>query len=630
MIPSFTTFIPVNAVVGGDSSPVTIAVTATLSVLVVLLIILAAVIIKEVNKTIIDWQMIEFVFYSKFASVRRREKKKPLTTDYEISGATNNSYIKDVNEPEGFSKNAEETEEEDEALYTNLEKPVSILIADLEKYMRDCESSNSRKLEQQFKLLNGDRQFASHVGDKEQNKTKNRFKNMIAYDHSRVVLDIIDGDPDSDYYNANYVKNIESEVAFIASQGPNKASVGDFWRMVWRENVCNIVMLTNLIEDGKDRCIQYWPPTVGATKRFGEIKLQLESDEQFGDYNIRELQVKLGENVRTVTNWHFKTWPDKDVPDQPSPLIEFARRIKTYQKTAPGHLLVHCSAGVGRTGTFIALYTLMDVIETDTKIDIYGYVERMRQDRIKMVQTEIQYKFLHECMLEIFLTGNTKIPVKNMESFDLQAEKENLKRQFKVLAKLDKRSTSPHAATPEESEKSRYPKIVPVDKRRPFLQTPGKTSNSNYINACFVTSYRKKDAFIATQSPLPNTVEDFWRLVYDWKCPLIVMLNQLDPRDKTCCKYWPENVSSRFGNMTVMLKEEKNVGIYVQRQFELIDAFNQEPRFVHHMQLNSWDERNQQDLTILIHDMEKIQQDYSMVAPAVIHCMMSTIFAINY
>ncbi|KAJ8040910.1 Receptor-type tyrosine-protein phosphatase T [Holothuria leucospilota] len=352
--------------VHGGSSPVTIAVSTTLSVLVILLLILATVMII----------------------VRRREKRKPLTTDYEISGATNNTYIKNINEPESFSKNVEQTKEQDEGLYTNLEKPESIVIADLDKYMRDCESSNSGKLEQQFKLLNGERQFASHTGNKEQNRTKNRFKNMIAYDHSRVILEMIDGDPHSDYYNANYIKNIESEVAFIASQGPNKASVGDFWRMLWKENVCNIVMLTNLIEDGKDRCIQYWPPTVGATKRFGEISLKWKSDEQFGDYNIRELQVKLGENIRSVTNWHFKTWPDKNVPDQPSPLIEFARRIKTYQKTAPGHLLVHCSAGVGRTGTFIALYTLMDVIDTNTKIDIYGYVEQMRQDRIKMVQTE--------------------------------------------------------------------------------------------------------------------------------------------------------------------------------------------------------------------------------------------------
>ncbi|KAJ8035152.1 Receptor-type tyrosine-protein phosphatase alpha [Holothuria leucospilota] len=449
-------------------------------------------------------------------------------------GATNNSYEENIHGPENVSKNDEQRNEDDYdgALYANLEKPVSIMIADFEKYMSEKD------------------------------------------DHSRVVLEMIDGDPHSDYYNANYITNVQSEVAFIASQGPNKASVDDFWRMVWKENVCNIVMLTNLMEDGKGRCIQYWPPTVGTTKRFGKIIVKLESDEQFGDYNIRKLQVDLGENIRTVTNWHFKTWPDKDIPDQPSPLIEFARRIKTYQKTSPGYLLVHCSAGVGRTGTFIALYTLMDFIETDTKIDIYGYVERMRQDRIKMVQTEIQYDFLHECLLEIILTGNTKIPVKNMESFDVQAEKENLKRQFK--------------------------------------------------------SYRKKAAFIATQSPLPNTVEDFWRLVYDFKCPVIVMLNQVDPRDKTCCKYWPENAPSRFGNMSVMLKDEQNVGIYMQRQFELTDGFHQEPRLVHHMQLNSWDESNQQDLTILIRDMKNIQQDYSMVEPTVVHCMRITIFVIDY
>ncbi|KAJ8035144.1 Tyrosine-protein kinase receptor Tie-1 [Holothuria leucospilota] len=185
-------FVPV----GGGASPVVIGVSTTLSVLPILLIILAAVLI-----------------------VQRRGRKNPLYTDlHELSGSTNNTNEENIHGPENFSKNDKQREEDDydEAVYTNLEKPVSIVIADFEKYM--TENGRRAKLEQQFQLLKGNGQFASHVGNKEQNKTKNRFKNMIAYDHSRVVLEMIDGDPHSDYYNANYIKNVQSEVTFIAAQ----------------------------------------------------------------------------------------------------------------------------------------------------------------------------------------------------------------------------------------------------------------------------------------------------------------------------------------------------------------------------------------------------------------------------
>ncbi|KAJ8040914.1 Receptor-type tyrosine-protein phosphatase alpha [Holothuria leucospilota] len=561
---------------------------------------------------------------------RRRMDSSPHTTTvlYEKPGPQNSAYRPTSGMPAPFpeedveGEDEEEEQDDDQVLYTNIEKPVSILIAGLEKHLRDCESSKTSNLEQQFLLLNGGKQFDNLVGTKEENKAKNRFKNMIAYDHSRVVLPLIDGNPYSDYYNANYIKNLDGEIAFIASQGPNKASVDDFWRMVLMADVHHIVMLTNLIEGGKNRCIQYWPLAAGKTKRFSKIDVKFEKEEQFADYDIRELNVEMGEQSHKVTNWHFKTWPDKNIPDQPPPLIEFTNKVKSLQETCSGPLLVHCSAGVGRTGTFIALYSLTDAMKHSDRIDVYGFVEQMRQNRIRMVQTGLQYKFLHECLLEVFLTGDTKIPLDTMERIDFGAERDKLNEQFKMLAKLDQRSAKPHSFCKEEYKKSRYPTIFPVDKKRPFLQSPGKASSSSYINACIVPSYKKKNAFIATQSPLPNTVEDFWRLVYDWNCPLIVMLNQLDPRDKTCCKYWPESGSSQFGHMTVKLKDQQNTKFYSTfRQFDITHSYDQKARSVFQLQLKSWDTRKLRDIISLIKDMEKLQQNCSMVTPIIVHCI---------
>ncbi|KAJ8040188.1 Receptor-type tyrosine-protein phosphatase T [Holothuria leucospilota] len=541
--------------------------------------------------------------------IKRGKNRKEEPTE----GTINNAYSIESLESPTTSKTL--PEDEDEAVYANVERPAPILLDDLENYIK------TTALEQQFLMFKNESQFLSDVGAKEENKRKNRFKNMIAYDHSRVVLPEQDEDPNSDYYNANYIKNLKGDIGFIASQGPNKASVEDFWRMVWMEKVVNIVMLTNLVEQGKDRCIRYWPNSVGETTVFGAVKVKWQSSYQYANFDVRDYEIIIEKKTHRVRNWHFKTWPDKDIPDQPSPLIEFARRVKTQQKDETVPLIVHCSAGVGRTGTFIALYSLMDAVETSEKLDVYGFVEQMREDRINMVQTPRQYKFLHECLFEVYLTGDTAIPINKLTTFDVKNQGEKLCREFQLLAKFNQMSRNAPSDVTNESEKSRFSDLLPVEKKRPYLQSPAKNSSSNYINACSVKSYRKESSFIATQSPLPSTVEDFWRLVFDWKCPLIVMLNQLDENDRTVCKYWPDTGSSQYGHITVDLKEEQKDNQYISRLFEVDHAHMKKPILVQHLQLTSWDENNLWDIYSFIKEMEKLQDDFKMVEPTVVHCI---------
>ncbi|XP_071854861.1 uncharacterized protein [Apostichopus japonicus] len=356
------------------------------------------------------------------------------------------------------------TGEDVDDLYINIVKPVPILVTNLETYMKNCEESKSNTLEQQFQGFNKGKQFASEVGEEDDNRQKNRFKNMIAYDHSRVILEKLDGDPHSDYYNANYIENAEENNAFIACQGPNTASIDDFWRMVIQEKVLNIVMLTNLIEKGKERCKQYWPKAVGDTQKFATCEVKWKSTENFADYEIRSLTVTFGNERRKVRNWHYRTWPDMDVPQQATPLIGFAKKVKLQQSASTGPLVVHCSAGVGRTGTFIALSTLMDAIHNKDIIDIYGFVEEMRENRIMMVQTALQFKFLHTCLLEVYLTGETEITLGNISSFNADEKSQQLDKEFKLLSKLDKMSKTAHKATKEQALKCRFPTMIPGKK----------------------------------------------------------------------------------------------------------------------------------------------------------------------
>ncbi|PIK34677.1 putative receptor-type tyrosine-protein phosphatase alpha [Apostichopus japonicus] len=301
-----------------------------------------------------------------------------------------------------------------------------------------------------------------------------------------------------------------------------------------------------------------------------------------------------------------------------TPLIGFAKKVKLQQSASTGPLVVHCSAGVGRTGTFIALSTLMDTIHNKDRIDIYGFVEKMRENRIMMVQTALQFKFLHTCLLEVYLTGETEITLGNLSSFDADEKLQQLDKEFKLLSKLDKMSKTAHKATKEQAQKCRFPTMIPVEKRSPILQCMSKFGSNNFINACFASSFVMKDAFIATQSPLPNTTEDFWRLVYDWKCPLIAMLNQLDPKDESCCQYWPDSGSAEYGYLMVELKDEQDMGFYEYRVFELTHSYDKKNFKIHHLMLKSWNEGS--DVLQLMKQIEILEEKYNLEGPKVVHC----------
>ncbi|XP_071499762.1 phosphatidylinositol phosphatase PTPRQ-like isoform X1 [Diadema antillarum] len=233
------------------------------------------------------------------------------------------------------------------------------------------------------------------------NVGKNRYTNILPYDRTRVKLSSVDDEDGSDYINANYIPGFTSPREYIAFQGPLPGTADDTWRMIWEQNVSTVVMVTQLVEKGKVKCDQYWPDDHKPVL-YGDIQVTMTQTFEETNWNIKEFILQIRDQRRHVRHWNFLSWPDHGVPDSSQDLLSFIRRIRstvTPPSTTP--IAVHCSAGVGRTGTFIVLDRLLQHIEQYDYVDIMGIVCEMRMHRNFMVQTEQQYVFIHRCLLDV-------------------------------------------------------------------------------------------------------------------------------------------------------------------------------------------------------------------------------------
>ncbi|KAJ7424598.1 receptor-type tyrosine-protein phosphatase U [Willisornis vidua] len=380
-------------------------------------------------------------------------------------------------------------------------------------------------------------------------------------DRHRVKLHPLLGDPNSDYINANYIDGYHRSNHFIATQGPKQEMVYDFWRMVWQEHCSSIVMITKLVEVGRVKCSKYWPDD---SEMYGDIKITLVESETLAEYAVRTFALeRRGYSARhEVKQFHFMSWPEHGVPYHATGLLAFIRRVKASTPPDAGPVVIHCSAGTGRTGCYIVLDVMLDMAECEGVVDIYNCVKTLCSRRINMIQTEEQYIFIHDAILEACLCGETSIPAsefkptyKEMVRIEPQSNSSQLREEFQTL-----NSVTPHldveecsiALLPRNRERNRSMDVLPPDRCLPFLISVDGDSN-NYINAALTDSYTKSAAFIVTLHPLQNTTTDFWRLVYDYGCTSIVMLNQLNQSNSAwpCLQYWPEPGLQHYGPMEV-------------------------------------------------------------------------------
>uniref|UniRef100_A0A3B4AUV8 Receptor-type tyrosine-protein phosphatase delta n=1 Tax=Periophthalmus magnuspinnatus TaxID=409849 RepID=A0A3B4AUV8_9GOBI len=457
--------------------------------------------------------------------------------------------------------------------------PVSL--SELADHIERLKANDNLKFSQEYESVDPGQQFTWENSNLEVNKPKNRYANVIAYDHSRVILSSIEGVTGSDYINANYIDGYRRQNAYIATQGPLPESFGDFWRMVWEQHTANIIMMTKLEEKSRVKCDQYWPTR--GTETYGLIQVTLLDTVELATYSVRTFALyKSGSNEkREVRHFQFTAWPDHGVPEHPTPFLAFLRRVKACNPPDAGPMVVHCSAGVGRTGCFIVIDAMTERIKHEKTIDIYGHVTLMRSQRNYMVQTEDQYIFIHDALLEAVTCGNTEVPARNLYSYIQRLTQiepgENvtgMEVEFKRLASAKAHTSRFVSANlPCNKFKNRLVNIMPYETTRVCLQPIRGVEGSDYINASFIDGYRQQKAYIATQGPLAETTEDYWRMLWEHNSTIVVMLTKLREMGREKChQYWPAERSARYQYFVVDPMAEYNMPQYILREFKVTDA----------------------------------------------------------
>ncbi|XP_026061165.1 receptor-type tyrosine-protein phosphatase mu-like isoform X4 [Carassius auratus] len=512
----------------------------------------------------------------------------------------------------------------------------AIRVADLLQHITQMKCAEGYGFKEEYESFFEGQSAPWDSAKKDENRMKNRYGNIIAYDHSRVRLQNLDGEQNSDYINANYVDGYHRPNHYIATQGPMQETAIDFWRMVWQENTATIVMVTNLVEVGRVKCCKYWPDD---TEIYRDIKVTLIETQLLSEYVIRTFAVEKrgAHEIREISQFHFTGWPDHGVPYHATGLLGFVRRVKTKSPTNAGPIVVHCSAGAGRTGCFIVIDIMLDMAEREGVVDIYNCVRELRSRRVNMVQTEEQYVFIHDAILEACLCGDTTIPANQLRSvyydmnrLDPQTNSSPIKEEFRTLNMVTptlRVEDCSIALLPRNHEKNRCMDVLPPDRCLPFLITIDGES-SNYINAALMDSYKQPSAFIVTQHPLPNTVKDFWRLVLDYHCTSIVMLNDVDPA-QLCPQYWPENGVHRHGPLQVEFVSADLEEDIISRIFRIYNAARPQDgyRMVQQFQFLGWPMYrdtpvSKRSFLKLIHQVDKWQEEYDGgEGRTVVHCL---------
>uniref|UniRef100_A0A673AID9 protein-tyrosine-phosphatase n=1 Tax=Sphaeramia orbicularis TaxID=375764 RepID=A0A673AID9_9TELE len=609
----------------------TVKIAGAIAGILLFIIIFLGVILLMKKRLMMMVMMTSFYLYRKLA----KKRKETLSSRQEMTLMVNNSQHTTMVDTHTLNGRSEYTQQHDshtmtsetsslvqshykqreserEALpYQTAQLHPAIRVADLLQHITQMKCAEGYGFKEEYESFFEGQSAPWDSAKKDENRMKNRYGNIIAYDHSRVRLQPQDGDGGSDYINANYV-----------DVSPMQETVYDFWRMVWQENTAAIVMVTNLVEVGRVKCCKYWPDD---TDIYGDMKVTLIETQLLSEYVIRTFAVeKRGvAEIREIRQFHFTGWPDHGVPLHATGLLGFIRRVKAKTPPTAGPTVVHCSAGAGRTGCFIVIDIMLDMAEREGVVDIYNCVRELRARRVNMVQTEEQYVFIHDAILEACLCGDTTIPANQLRSvyyemnrLDPQTNSSQIKEEFRTL----------NMVTPT-LRKNRCMDVLPPDRCLPFLITIDGES-SNYINAALMDSYKQPSAFIVTQHPLPNTVKDFWRLVLDYHCTSIVMLNDVDPA-QLCPQYWPENGLHRLGSLQVEFVSADLEEDVISRIFRIYNTARPQDgyRMVQQFQFLGWPMYrdtpvSKRSFLKLVHQVDKWQEEYDGgEGRTVVHCL---------
>ncbi|EGT56302.1 hypothetical protein CAEBREN_30513 [Caenorhabditis brenneri] len=448
-------------------------------------------------------------------------------------------------------------------------------------------------------------QMSTVASNRKENAPKNRYNDIRAFDETRVKLQQLEGDEYSDYINANFIKSWKEKKLFIAAQAPVDATIDDFWRMIWEQESYLVVMVANLTEKNRQQCAKYWPDE--EMTRYGDIIVEPTGVSFHSDYAIRTFEIahikdcgpdvipnengveyanvpivkgQFASNARRVLQYHFTNWNDYKAPECSTGLLRFMYILRELPEFNDSPVVIHCSAGVGRTGTFITIDSMFDQCLAERKANVFEFVCNLRRQRNLMVQSVEQYVFIYKALAEWHMYGYTDMDVcqfedhfhrlcestgsslrdravsfaqsssgngsisprvaivSSRESVATSTSETGLEEEFKKLERnLATPLPSNFASKDENLLKNRYEAAVPYDKYRVILPPTIGHADSSYINASHIKGYFYD--YIAAQDPVSAaTVFDFWRMIADQNVTTVVMLSDEDDWSDTE-KYWP-------------------------------------------------------------------------------------------
>ncbi|XP_078012547.1 receptor-type tyrosine-protein phosphatase V-like isoform X2 [Phascolarctos cinereus] len=442
------------------------------------------------------------------------------------------------------------------------------------------------------------------------NAIKNRYPHVLPYDHSRVRLTFLDDEPHSDYINANFIPGYTRPQEFIATQGPLKKTMEDFWRLVWEQQVHTIVMLTVGMENGRVLCEHYWPVD-SKPVTYGQIIVRLVAEEKGEDWTCREFQVQHGsqEQERRIEQLQFLAWPDHGVPEAPSSLVSFAElvqeRIQAAPSTAP--TLVHCSAGVGRTGTFVALVRLLQQLQEEQMVDVLHTVYTLRQSRPLMIQTLAQYIFLHSCLLEKIMeepAGSLVSRPINVKNFSQKHAKKlansnaGFLREYELLLEAIK-----------DQGKARHPVGSTFSLLLPYEHRRVEQSPTDSLQPWFFPGKSSIPDQVALAGPAK--AEEFWQLVWKHGAHVLVSLRPLDTQNEEWCPALEQPICTK--TLTVRCVVQSDMAGWFCLHLNIKHEKKEKELGVRLLQFPSWESGQEPPAQVLLSFLAAVDQCYPQV-----------------
>nr|XP_015822578.2 tyrosine-protein phosphatase non-receptor type 22 isoform X2 [Nothobranchius furzeri] len=261
------------------------------------------------------------------------------------------------------------------------------------------------RLKSQSSMYRSDKTFSTKTAEMQENIKKNRYKDIVPFEHTRVKLTLTSSKKDSDYINASFVKGVFGSKAYIATQGPLPLTLVDFLRMLWEFNIQIIVMSCREFEMGKKKCELYWPQKQNEDFVCEPFRVYCDSEENKGDYLTRTLRLTYHNSSRILKQLHYMNWPDHGIPDTITPILDMLHEMRVYQAHEDVPVCLHCSAGCGRTGVLMVIDYTWNLLRNQmitSDFSIYNLVQDMRTQRPSVVQTKEQYLLVYRTIKELF------------------------------------------------------------------------------------------------------------------------------------------------------------------------------------------------------------------------------------